>query len=110
MIGGNVKATLQVCKAERNAIGEQVKTWADAIVLTGFLDSLGGSTQYQTYNAKILESTDVFICDYVLIPESVTEENARMLIDGRPYDVTFMDDPMRLHKHIEIYLKYTGGR
>lgn len=109
-IGGNTKGVLQISTVSKNAIGEHVKAWADAITLTGFLDSVGGSAQYQTYNAKILESTDVFVCDYVLIPDSVTAENTRMLIDGLPYDVTFIDDPMRLHKHLEIFLKYTGGR
>ena len=109
-IGGNTKGVIQVSTVSVNAIGEQVKAWADAITLTGFHDTVGGGTQYQTYNAKILESTDVFVCDFVKIPDTVRAENTRMLIDGLPYDVTHIDDPMKLHKHLEIYLKYTGGR
>ena len=37
-IGGNVTATLQISETETNAIGEQVRTWADLKTLTGWLD------------------------------------------------------------------------
>ena len=40
---------------------------------------------------------------------SVNNENARFIIDGEKYDVLFIDDPMNLHKQLEVYLKFTGG-
>lgn len=109
-MGGNTVGTLQISTVSKNAIGEQVKTWADAITLKGFLDTMGGSAGYQTYNAKILESTDIFVCDFTPLPDNVKAENCRMVVDGLIYDVTFIDNPMKLNKHLEIFLKYTGGR
>lgn len=109
-IGGNITGTLQTASFSPNAIGEQVQTWTDAKELTGFLDLMGGGTGYTAYNAKILESTHVFICDYEELPQGVSAESARMVIAGQAYDVTLIDDPMGLHEHLEIFLKYTGGQ
>ena len=30
--------------------------------------------------------------------------------DGLIYDVMLIDDPMKMHKQLEIYLKYAGGQ
>lgn len=110
MIGGNIQAVIQTRETQTNAIGEQVKTWKDAAALKGFLDLSGGSTHYQTFNAKIQESTHIFICDFVPLPDSVTAENSRMIIRNKIYGITLIDNPMELNKHLEIYLKYTGGQ
>ena len=128
MIGGNVKAVLQVSTTEKNEIGEKVKVWHDVPVtmpgrkesgLFGWLDLQSGESKYTTYNAKIQESTHLFICDYLPIPATlevegktarVSAENARMVANSQRYDVMLIDDPMGLHKHLEIYLKYTGGQ
>lgn len=119
MIGGNTKAQLQVRTTSKNDIGEAVKSWHTVQELTGFLDLQSGNSNYQTYNAKIQESTHIFICDYVPIPEvlqidgkdvQVNAENARMVVNSQRYDVMMIDDPMELHKHLEIYLKFTGGQ
>lgn len=109
-IGGNITGTLQTGTVSSNAIGEQITTWADAVTLTGFLDLMGGGTGYTAYNAKIMESTHVFLCDYEPLPDGVDAEAARMVIGGQTYDVTLLDDPMGLHEHLEIFLKYTGGQ
>lgn len=109
-IGGNITGTLQTASIDDNAIKEQVKTWKDAVTLTGFLDLMGGGAGYTAYNAKILESTHVFLCDYEDLPRGVHTETTRMLIDGLAYDVTLIDDPMGLHEQLEIFLKYTGGQ
>lgn len=108
-IGGNMKATIQISKAVENAIGEDVLEWQDAVTLTGWLDLSGGDSRYNNYSAKVQESTHIFISDYVKLPDNVKAENTRMLIDGLPYDVKMIDDPMGLHKHLEIYLAFTGG-
>ena len=39
----------------------------------------------------------------------VSAESTRMMVNSKPYDVMLIDDPMEMHKQIEIYLKYTGG-
>ena len=111
MIGGNISAELQIrTGALKNEIGEHVPTWETVNTLWGFLDFSSGEARYSAYNAKIQESTHIFICDYAPLDERAFSENSRMVIGGRRYDVTLIDDPMELHEHFEIYLKFTGGQ
>lgn len=112
MIGGNVYAVIQCKTTETDEIGAQVEAWADAQTVRGWLDlsETNNSTVYSKYNAKIQESTHVFTSDYVKLNDVITAENARAVIDGKRYDITMIDDPMGMHKQLEIYLKYTGGQ
>ena len=70
----------------------------------------GGDSKYTTYNAKIQESTHVFVADYVALDSRIKAENSRLIVNGNIYDVMLIDDPMELHQQLEIYLKYTGGQ
>lgn len=108
-IGGNTKAILQVSTVSRNEIGETVIAWADAQTINGWLDLISGEARYQTYYSKIQESTHVFMADFVQLDSRITAEHARAVIDGKPYDITLIDNPMGLNAQLEIYLKYTGG-
>ena len=119
MIGGNIKAVLQVSTTIKNEIGEKVPVWHDVIELHGWLDLQSGDSKYTTYNAKMQESTHLFICDYLPIPATleiegktvrVSAENARMVTLSQRYDVMLIDNPMELNKQLEIYLKHTGGQ
>ncbi len=108
-IGGNCTAQLQVRQNHRNAIGESVPVWMTAHTLKGFLDLSSGSAKYTSYNTKLQESTHIFLSDYLPLPD-ITAENSRLCIGGLVYDVMLIDDPMGLHEHLEIYLKFTGGQ
>lgn len=110
-IGGNITATIQICTVQKNAIGEQVKTWQDVQTLRGWLDLASGHAGYG-FHSKIQESTHYFIGDYVPLDSRITSENSRMLINGKYYDVMLFDNPMELGacSQWEIYLKYTGGQ
>lgn len=111
MIGGNTTATIQIKTGTgKNEIGQTVTIWQDAQKIVGFLDLSGGDSKYTTYNAKVQESTHIFVSDYVELNASIKSENSRMIVDGLGYDVLLIDDPMGLHKQFEIYLKYTGGQ
>ena len=109
MINGNIKALLQE-KSETgiNVIGERIQEWVTIIELKGFLDFQGHSTNRTTYETKLEESTHLFICDYKSFNKKA--ENKRMIIDNEVYDVVYIDDPMNLHQHLEIFLKYAGGQ
>lgn len=111
MIGGNIKAELQTqSSTAKNEIGESIPTWETVHEITGFLDLSSGDAKRTVYNAKVQESTHIFICDYFGISEQVKSENSRMMIAGLEYDVMLIDNPMNLNKQLEIYLKYTGGQ
>lgn len=111
MIGGNVTAIIQAYKdATANAIGETVPNWQNVQTLRGWLDLSSGESRYNTYTAKIQESTHIFLCDYVPLHASIKAEQSRMLINGKRYDIMLIDNPMGMNQHYEIYLKYTGGQ
>lgn len=110
MIGGNITADIQISTASKNELGENIPSWATLHSHEGFLDLSSGDSKYTTNNAKIQESTHVFICDYFELDKRIKAENSRVVIDGQIYDVMLIDDPMNLHKHLEIYLKFTGGQ
>ena len=105
-IGGNTTAVIQQRTTAKNEYGESVQTWNDVQSISGFLDMLSGNADY-TYNAKIVESTHVFVCDYYTL--LVNAENGRMIINDGVYEIAYIDDPMGLHYQLEIFLKYIGG-
>lgn len=136
MIGGNITALMQVnVPGQKNSIGEKVSDWFDVVQFKGWLDYQSGDSKRSVYNAKIEESTHIFLCDFRSFKSlsakwewnpfnflegiinleleqdvDVTSENARMIINGKLYDILLIDDPMNLHQHLEIYLKYAGGQ
>ena len=108
MIGGNIEAILQQkTGSTANEIGERIQSWTDVQKLCGWLDltNEGNSTGYG-YNAKLQESTHVFICDHTTVDRFVDDK--RLMVNGLVYDVLLIDDPMELHQQLEIYLKYVG--
>lgn len=117
-IGGNKAAVIQVAEVAQNEIGELETAYKDAITgFVGWLDLMDGGSKHLNYNAKIQESTHIFLCSYMELeyqadgrPDArITPENSRMIVDGDIYEVMLYDDPMGMHEHLEIYLKYTGG-
>lgn len=111
-IGGNIHATIQVYTSTRNEIGEQVQNWTDVQTIRGWLDLQAGDSKYQTFSAKIQESTHIFISDYVPLADNIQAENSRMIIKGKVFDILLIDNPMEMGvgSQLEFYLKYTGGQ
>ena len=106
-IGGNITAQIQVkSDVGKNRMGEKVFDWSTINTITGFLDLISGDSRYTNYNAKIQESTHIFICDYVKL--NVNANESRVLIDGQAYDLKLIDDPMGMHDHLELFLAYVG--
>lgn len=105
MIGGNVTAILQTKTTSKNAFGERESVWNDVETLTGFLDYTGGDGSYKNaLKGSIEETSHIFVCDYVSL--NVTPTQSRLIVNDKIYDVLMIDDPMTLHKHLEIFLKY----
>lgn len=108
-IGGNIIGTVQINTAAKNAIGEAEKTWVNAFNHAGWLDLQSGDSKYSTHNAKIEESTHVFICDYHAGIYALAGQDARMIIKGMVYDITLIDNPMEKGEQLEIYLRKVGA-
>lgn len=110
-IGGNIRASIQVYTSNTNDIGEHVQTWVDVQSIKGWLDLSSGESRF-TYNAKIQESTHIFIADYVALDDRITAETARMVINGKRYDILLIDNPMEMGagSQLEFYLRFIGGQ
>ena len=107
MIGGNATAILQVKTSSKNAFGEKINIWTNLQLLKGYLDFTGGDGSYKSnYRGSIEETTHIFICDYDKIASEADPTLSRLVVDGKTYDVLMIDDPMGLHQHLEIMLKY----
>lgn len=109
MIGGNRQATIEVRTVTKNAIGEQEENWSTAYKIRGWLDLQNGDSKHTNYNAKLQESTHVFLSEYKAM-DGVTAGNSRLVLDGRRYEILLVDNPMEMNEQLEIYLKYTGGQ
>lgn len=133
-IGGNIMGVIQIKTVTgKNSIGESTVDWVDVLSVKGFLDLNQADVHRETYQAKIKESSHVFICDYQnlkgisadwlwdplkfdLTPikhgtgeaVDITSELCRMVINGTVYQINYIDDPMELHKHLEIFLNRVG--
>lgn len=110
VINGNIEAMIQIRTTTKNEIGEAVESWADVQLITGWLDFQGEQTGRTNYNTKLQESTHVFVSDYYELDSRIEAENSRMVINSKNYYIMLIDDPMELHKQLEIFLKYTGGQ
>lgn len=108
-IGGNIRGVIQTKTTEKNEIGESVKAWADAFEHVGWLDMQTGGSNYTNFNAKIEESTHVFLCDYHPGVYALADQDTRMIIKGVVYDVTHIDNPMEMDEQLEIYLRRVGA-
>lgn len=113
-ISGDTEAVVQIRKVEPDEYVIDRPRWQDAFdkPLKGTLDLTDADT-YKSMRNRVEDSDYVFICDYFdpcVDGEKLTTENSRILIDGEVYEVRLYDDVMRLHEHMEIYLKYLGGQ
>lgn len=105
-IGGNTDLILKSKNQVKNEIGEEVVSWIEYKTIHGFLDFMSESTGRTNFNSKIVESTHVFVCDYIDIGKSITELMA--FHNNKQYEITYIDNPMGLNYHLEIFLKYIG--
>ncbi|MCM1304572.1 MAG: hypothetical protein NC305_13320 [Lachnospiraceae bacterium] len=113
-IEGNTQARIQIRSVEPDEYALDREVWKDAFPdpLIGVLDLTSADVSSRLMK-RVEESDYIFLCDYRDLRvdgEKLTTENSRILIDGEVYEVLLYDDPMRMHEHLEIYLKYVGGQ
>lgn len=138
MIGGDTELKIQIINPNESVFDENGKrhpTYKTIATLLGWLDLITGDSKYD-YDAKIEDSTHVFICDYSAIGKIDFEQAKAISTDittcaeaktasneslknfkiqefhqkEQEFDIRFIDDPMKLHQHLEIYLKVIGGQ
>ncbi len=102
--------TVQESSPTDDGIGGKTATWSNSGELLGYIDTVTG-TDLPTGtgdNAFIENSTHVAV-----IPDGIgaveVSDKHRLVCNGRIYDVTYVDDPVGIGHHHEIYLRYSGG-
>jgi len=94
-----------------DGIGGSTDTWTEEGTIYGYIDLITGTdlpTGGTTDNAFINNSTHIAV-----IPDAgghaVTDNDMLKGPNGQVYDVTFVDDPLQIGHHLEIYLRVGGG-
>ena len=108
-IGGNITGEIQVQESVKNEIGSRVKTWKTVFSQIGWLGLQTGGSVRQNFNAKIEESTHVFLCDYHAGIYALADQDTRMILKGVVYDVQLIDNPDEMDEQLEIYLRKVGA-
>ena len=109
-IGGNILGkVLTKQKTSTNEIGEPIIGWVESYDIKGWLGMQTGDSPRNNYNTKLEESTHVFLCDYHSGIYSLADNDNRMEIKGKMYDVMYIDNPDEMDEQLEIYLKKVGG-
>lgn len=72
MLGGNTTANIQTKTTIKNSIGEMETTWSDIAIIKGFLDYESGQNDLSKYDAKVQETTHIFM--YNTYGQSILEE------------------------------------
>lgn len=110
-IGGNITGIVQTkTSAKKNEIGEVVNVWEDSAIIVGWLGMQSGDSKRSIYNAKIEESSHVFLCDFNADVYALADKDVQMLIKGIAYDVLLIDNPDEMDEQLEIYLRKIGGQ
>lgn len=110
-IGGNISGMIQTGTTRKNALAESVTVWADFRAVPGWLGMSSGTSNYQTFHAKIEESSHVFLTDYSPNIDALADgkQDLRMIIKGYVYDVLYIDNPDEMNEQLEIYLRKVGA-
>lgn len=110
-IGGNITGIIQKSVPEgKNEIGEAILSWVDVFSHNGWLGLQSGDSGRASYHSKVEESTHVFLCDFHDGIYALAGEDLRMIIKGKMYDVTLIDNPDEMDEQLEIFLKFIGGQ
>ncbi|ENJ9653547.1 head-tail adaptor protein [Clostridium botulinum] len=87
-----------------NDIGGFIEVDGELFKIQGYIDLLTGD-EISTNNSFIQESTHIFITDF---REDINTKYWIVDSKNNRYDITLVDDPVSMHDHLEIYLKFIG--
>ncbi|HAT4203364.1 head-tail adaptor protein [Clostridium perfringens] len=91
-----------------NGIGGKVEKEDEVFKIQGFLDlaqGFGANGENSNLNSFLQESTHILITDY---REDISNKNWIIDSKGNRYNIVLVDDPVSMHNHLEIYLKFVG--
>lgn len=97
---------IQVMTQTDDDIGGYIEDWAPFKAVQGYTDLLTGTDQNMIQNAFTEQSTHMLI-----IPKFTTGITDKMRVvdsHNRYYSITYVDDPVGVGHHNELYLTFGG--
>ena len=85
-----------------DGLGGWTETWTTDTTISGVLDLRRGDTT-EVANKQTVNSTHILLTDIHAI-----NEKQRIVYDGKAYYVDYVDNPVNIDSHLEIYLRYEG--
>ena len=85
-----------------DGLGGWLKTWTTDFTISGILDLLKGDTT-EVANKHTVNSTHILITGIHGI-----NEKQRIVYNDKVYYVDYVDNPVNIDSHLEIYLRYEG--
>ena len=89
---------------KRNSLGQTIHDFRESGTFDGWIDFLSGE-ESNSQNAITAESTHVIITFDTSLEISILD---RIRFKDKEYEVTYVDNPMELDDHLEIFLKAVG--
>lgn len=89
---------------KRNSLGQIIHDFQESGSFDGWIDFLGGE-ESNSQNAITADSTHIIITFETSLEISISD---RIRFKNRDYEVTYVDNPMELDDHLEIFLKAVG--
>ena len=93
---------------KENGIGGKIEKEEELFKIQGFLDlaqGFGANGENSNLNSFLQESTHILITEY---REDISNKNWIIDSKGNRYNIVLVDDPVSMHHHLEIYLKFIG--
>nr|WP_254610463.1 head-tail adaptor protein [Streptococcus suis] len=88
---------------KKNRLGQDIYDYVESSNIEGWLDMLAGTEADRAQSLQT--SSHVFITDQIDID---LNQSDRLKTDHVVYEVTYIDNPVNLNHHLEIYLKVAG--
>ena len=89
-------------------IGGVEEAWSDYMSVEGYIDLQNGSDlpSGSLNNAWVEESTHILVIPEM--PADIIDDSMRVVGGDRWYDITYVDNPVGIDHHLELYLRYGG--
>lgn len=89
-----------------DTIGGFTESWSEFKDVEAYLDMSTGSDRNTVQNAIIEQSTHILIVP--TYTSGITDKMRVVDDENRWYSITYVDDPMGQHHHLELYLTFEG--
>ncbi|MGQ7452357.1 phage head-tail adapter protein [Streptococcus suis] len=84
-----------------NELGQEIFDHKRVAVFVGYMDMLDGSESTDKL-AYLADSTHVILTKDTTVNAEIDD---KIEVNGKTYEVTYVDDPVNIGHHLEIYVK-----